>query len=247
MFAFSLCLPCFGMFDRKRCSWEFVSNRVGSSKQAERNKVQTRKMHTDGQAVMCHGIRERRTQNAESECAWHLRCSRNFLLQLATFRLTIVVETTIEAKHSRVAMSQRAHFIGPVRISLSNRLPLLERWLVRKQISMPELVQHFGAARSLARAATLLGLDRHPSWWKALRGANAISERFPHSGEALLGQIDLRKVRSGKRVPGQVSADAPFKKRILESAFRVRSGTCVPVSAFRHPAKVGGSPARRHE
>eukprot|EP00972_Heterocapsa_arctica_P037835 5569566-Heterocapsa_arctica.AAC.1 len=52
-----------------------------------------------------------------------------FLQQVASFRFPAAVETTIEEKHARVSMAKRCHHVGPVRISLANRLPMLERAL----------------------------------------------------------------------------------------------------------------------
>jgi hypothetical protein len=54
-------------------------------------------------------------------------CNSEFREAVAGLRMTIVVETTIEAKHARVSLARRTHYVGPVRVSLSNRLPLLER------------------------------------------------------------------------------------------------------------------------
>ena len=93
------------------------------------------------------------------------RCSLpvGFLAALAVLRFVVTVETTIEAKHARVALERKSHHIGPVRVSLSNRLPLVERWLARGHIDIRDLVHHFGEARSLRRASALLGLECHPA------------------------------------------------------------------------------------
>jgi hypothetical protein len=55
-----------------------------------------------------------------------LEVSVVFARQVARLRFVIVVETTIEAKHARVSLARRAHYIGPVAVSLSNRLGMLE-------------------------------------------------------------------------------------------------------------------------
>ena len=55
-------------------------------------------------------------------------------LQIAVFRFPPIVETTIEEKHARVALARRRHHIGPTRVSLSNRMPLLQRWLRKGQV-----------------------------------------------------------------------------------------------------------------
>ena len=45
-----------------------------------------------------------------------------FAQWLAIFRLFSVVETSIEEKHGRVALDIKKHKIGPIRVSLANRL-----------------------------------------------------------------------------------------------------------------------------
>ena len=49
-----------------------------------------------------------------------------FAKDVARLRFIIVVETSIESKHARVSLARRTHTIGPVKVSLSNRLPLLD-------------------------------------------------------------------------------------------------------------------------
>ena len=88
--------------------------------------------------------------------------SADFVRQIATFRFCIVVETTVEAKHSRVTSMRRQHAAGPVRVSLSNRLPLMERWLKRGQLDMVKLVHYFDQSRKIVEAAKLLNLEDHP-------------------------------------------------------------------------------------
>eukprot|EP00975_Prorocentrum_lima_P002677 590683-Prorocentrum_lima.AAC.1 len=44
----------------------------------------------------------------------------DFRWQVAAWRFIPCVETTIEEKHSRVALSKRRHPLGPVRVSLGN-------------------------------------------------------------------------------------------------------------------------------
>ena len=87
-----------------------------------------------------------------------------WLEPLAKWRFVSVVETTVEAKHARVQHASRlARNMGPVRVSLSNRLPLLERWLLRNQVDAGHLVQLFGEARSLKAMIGRLGVERHPA------------------------------------------------------------------------------------
>ena len=87
---------------------------------------------------------------------------RDFQLRVAMWRFVPVVETTIEEKHARVALSKKRHHLGPVRISLANRLPLLERWLQRGHVSAQELLSAFEKCRSLKKLPFLLGVEDHP-------------------------------------------------------------------------------------
>jgi hypothetical protein len=82
--------------------------------------------------------------------------------QVARFRFPSAVETTIEEKHARVAIARKAHHLGPVRASMANRLPMLERLLRRGHINIRELLECFEQARSLHSVPGLLGLELHP-------------------------------------------------------------------------------------
>ena len=89
--------------------------------------------------------------------------SKTFLMHVAAWRFAPVVETAIEEKHARVALAKRRHHIGPVRISLANRLPLLERWMKRGHVSAQELLHFFNDCRSLKTIPSLLNLANHPA------------------------------------------------------------------------------------
>lgn len=53
-----------------------------------------------------------------------------FVSEVAKLRFVIVVETTIENKHARVTLARRTHAIGPVIVSLTNRILMLDcAWL----------------------------------------------------------------------------------------------------------------------
>ena len=86
----------------------------------------------------------------------------DFQLQVSAFWFVPVVETTIEEKHARVAINKKRHHLGPVRISLANRLPLLDRWLRRGHVTATNLLDKFSAARSLKKVAGMLRVDDHP-------------------------------------------------------------------------------------
>jgi hypothetical protein len=77
-------------------------------------------------------------------------CNVVFRERIAAFRFVPVVETSIESKHARTTLARRMHHLGPVRISLANRLPFLERAVRVGHISPVSLLEQFHKARSLA-------------------------------------------------------------------------------------------------
>ena len=90
-------------------------------------------------------------------------CGAAFLLEIAKFKFMPVVETTIEEKHSRVAISAGKHSIGPVQVSLANRLPLLERSLAQSPSSLTTLLDSLGHTRALSKIPALFDFEAHPS------------------------------------------------------------------------------------
>jgi hypothetical protein len=80
-------------------------------------------------------------------------------LAIAKFRFVPVVETTIEAKHQRTTMARKCHHIGPVRISLANRLPALERSIRSGHIDVADLLGNFQKARNIPNLAGWFGLQ----------------------------------------------------------------------------------------
>ena len=81
---------------------------------------------------------------------------------VATFTMMPVVETTIEEKHSRATMEAKGHAVGLVRLSLSNRLPLLERNLTRQPEQLRPLLDCLDVTRKFGEAVILFGLGDHP-------------------------------------------------------------------------------------
>ena len=86
-----------------------------------------------------------------------------FRERVASWRFIPVVETTIEEKHARVSLNRKKHHIGPVRVSLSNRLPLLDRWVRRGHVCPKKLVSAFTSCRSLMTVPSQLNVSDHPS------------------------------------------------------------------------------------
>ena len=94
-------------------------------------------------------------------------CGTVFLEQIAVFMFLPTVETTIEEKHARVSLSRRRHYIGPVRVSLSNRFPLFERHLNQGVINIDAFCIFFFASKSFEKSSR--SFERrisHPSLWQ---------------------------------------------------------------------------------
>lgn len=108
-----------------------------------------------------------------------------FVRHVAVLRCIITVETSIESRHALVTLAKRKHPIGPVRVSLSNRLPLLERWLRRGHIDMGTIIECFTEARSLHKAAGLLNLDAHPCLMRIADKSPTASKVHPWLTRAL--------------------------------------------------------------
>jgi hypothetical protein len=83
------------------------------------------------------------------------------LSQIAIFAFTPIIETTIEGKHAKVSLETQGG-IGPVRVSLANRLPLLESRLQHDPSLAEKLVQEFSAMRHLKRIPALFAFHDHP-------------------------------------------------------------------------------------
>ena len=81
---------------------------------------------------------------------------------MLSFRFVPVVETTIEQKHAKLTKSRRKHGpIGPVRASLSNRLPALQKSLLLDQMDMGILLECFSKCRKTFQLPALFGVQDH--------------------------------------------------------------------------------------
>ena len=74
--------------------------------------------------------------------------------------LTPVVETTIEGKHAKVALEPQGK-LGPVRVSLANRLELIESRLTLSPDTMQRLVRELHRTRSLRKIPALFSFADH--------------------------------------------------------------------------------------
>lgn len=96
---------------------------------------------------------------------------------LAEFRFIIIVESSIEAKHSKVKLSS-AWKIGPVRISLANRLALIEQMISKDVQGIQLFCSYFEKARNIIRIPQLLGFERHPSLMNCGRAGGGVGKHW---------------------------------------------------------------------
>ena len=68
------------------------------------------------------------------------------LRMIAELRFVPISETTIEGKHAKVSL-ERFKSLSPVRVSLANRLPLVEKRIKEDVGYLDELAGFFGVAR----------------------------------------------------------------------------------------------------
>ena len=88
--------------------------------------------------------------------------SAQTLEEIAKLKFMPIAETTIEAKHQRVSLAKKKHSIGPVKVSLANRLPMLERMLLAQPAVLHPLLGMFASARNLCKVAEKLDFQGHP-------------------------------------------------------------------------------------
>lgn len=93
---------------------------------------------------------------SKSSLAWISR------IEIGTLKFLPVVETTIEEKHHQISVWNKAHSIGPVRVSLAIRLPEVGEHLERSQLDLMGLLDLFDETRNLKRAVGLVNFTGHP-------------------------------------------------------------------------------------
>ena len=89
--------------------------------------------------------------------------SKAFRCQLGIFRLWPTNETTVEEKHARLALAAISRRLGAVRISLTNRLIMMEHMLSMGWVKVTEIIHFFDKARRLTQCPQMFGLEAHPS------------------------------------------------------------------------------------
>ena len=90
-------------------------------------------------------------------------CSIAFKMQICIFRMAPAAETTIEEKHSRTAQELKRHHIGPVRASVSNRMPLFERTICRRPEVIEDVVKCMDQTRQFNSCLALFNFEGHPA------------------------------------------------------------------------------------
>jgi hypothetical protein len=116
---------------------------------------------------------------------------KDFLFEIAVFRFLFIIETTVEARHAKAAVDIKKHFIGPVRISLSNRLPMLEYWLSIGYVTGHELLHFFEIARNLAKAPEVFGLSCHETLNPFQNGKRLTAAQFRVKLASVFYRLDI--------------------------------------------------------
>lgn len=89
-------------------------------------------------------------------------CAECFTEEVASTRCWKCAETTSEEKHGRVKFAMSHHHVGGVRVALANRMPMLERYLMRYKGFFEEFMKAFAEVRTLSSVPALFGFKDHP-------------------------------------------------------------------------------------
>ena len=143
---------------------------------------------------------------------------------LASWRFISVAESTIESKHAKVSLAEKSHPIGPTRVSLANRLPLLERLLLRGHADVQTVIRHFARARKLSAIPALLGFEKHP----ALRGVKKASALRPVLAHIIYGtglEDAFRSVAAVSKEHRRAQVDEAIREeKLLRGEKRTKKG-----------------------
>jgi hypothetical protein len=145
-----------------------------------------------------------------------------FRMHIVIFRLMPCCETVIEAKHAQVAINQKRHPVGPVRVSLSNRLPMLERRLALQPSYITQFMECLNETRQFKQCLKLFDFASHP-----LITRKTLTRDFPMLLSHIFYQCDLpTSFRSLKQY-----ANKDKKSRDLRALQEKRFSTNAPVAA----------------
>jgi hypothetical protein len=90
-------------------------------------------------------------------------CSDQFREEIAAFRVVNVNETSMEARHGKVTLEDKKHPIGPVRVSLSNRMPMLEDRIAREPPYLEKIIRCLDETRVHRDCLQIFDFVDHPA------------------------------------------------------------------------------------
>jgi hypothetical protein len=138
------------------------------------------------------------------------------LFEIAVPFFWIVCETSIEEKHARLARFNHSK-LGPVRCSLSNRLPLLERLVTQNKLPVVELIAAFEKARNFRDAAAAIGVDAFPRLLETK--PNVGSNEFRECLIQAIYRVDLDHMFQSLKEP--IKYDDNRKKKKIAATLKV--------------------------
>jgi hypothetical protein len=160
---------------------------------------------------------------------------RSTLMTIAAWKFVPIVGTTIENKHLHVSIADKAHALGPVRVSLANRLPMLERWLERGAVKVADLLEYFEAAREIKQIPSLLGFSDHPDL-KDLHSMSTFKARKAIS--QIMYRCDLSHLYHSLKVAGKAHAKVNVKRKRDTAAFLAKDCKRRKVVADEHSVTI---------
>ena len=146
--------------------------------------------------------------------------SMAFRHEIAIFRFAPVNETTIEEKHARVSLDSKKHHIGAVRVSLANRLRMLERLLDIGCIDIKDLLLNFGKLRNLVDVARHFGFDGNPGIEALIQlSANTNRNEMRKAVKNTVYRCDLDHLYHKMKAQAQVNAKATRRQEYAASKY----------------------------
>lgn len=112
---------------------------------------------------------------------------------------------------ARLALQLKRHGVGPARVSLSNRQPLIERAILRDASALERLAHTFSKARRLTGIPELLGVEGHPELVGVRGKASTLVRLLSH----ILYRSDLTSLFYSLR---EVAGRAERERKVEEKA-----------------------------
>ena len=164
-----------------------------------------------------------------------LQLSMGFRYQVACWRLGSVSETCIERPHALVTKRSKLTNIGPTKVSLSNRLPLCEKWLRNKQIDVTDLVKAFERARCLKKMVQEFDLSAHPALGDKRRNHRG---QLEHVVVGALYNCDVNSMFRSQAVFAKADEKAKGKRDRLDKRLSKEPVSCVPAEENMHRSQM---------